>query len=211
MSINHEKNYVLAKWYLQSKISKNFQALCKEIGSLEAAPRFPCQEPRDKPSVKEHQMTLQTPCLLHSSKTQRLMPFLDQKTTATCLRFIMDNHSFKYKTAFYNQMDPDGQLSQSQIYTQDTDFDGKMQPRQHKKQLREQEVPVTIMSSTTLPLSTELHMRSGTADAGVGRTQEPDAKAQGTWGVGRGQQKTGATVGGHLLYQQHSHFLSLPC
>lgn len=116
-------------------------------------------------------MTLQTPCLLYSSKTQRLMPFLDQKTTATCLLFIMDNRSFKYKTAFYNQMDPDGQLSQSQIYTQDTDFEGKMQPRQIQKQLREQEVPVTIMSSTTLPLSTELHMRSGTADAGVGRTQ----------------------------------------
>ena len=128
-------------------------------------------EPRDKPSVKEHQMTLQTPSLLYSSKTQRLMQFLDQKTTATCLRFIMDKRSFKYKTAFYNQIDPDGQLSQSQIYTQDTDFEGKMQPRQIQKQLREQKVPVTIMSSITLLLSIELHMRSGTADAGVGRTK----------------------------------------
>lgn len=34
----------------------------------------------------------------------------------------MDNCSFKYKTALYNQTNPDGQLSQSQIYTQDTDF-----------------------------------------------------------------------------------------
>ena len=99
------------------------------------------------------------------------MPFLDQKTTATCLRFSMDNRSFKYKTAFYNQIDPDGRLSQSQIYTQDTDFEGKMQPRQIQKQLREQKVPVTIMSSITLRLSIELHMRSGTADAGVGRTK----------------------------------------
>lgn len=34
----------------------------------------------------------------------------------------MDNCSFKYKTALNNQKNPDGQLSQSQIYTQDTDF-----------------------------------------------------------------------------------------
>lgn len=34
----------------------------------------------------------------------------------------MNNHSFKYKTALYNQTNPDGQFSQSQIYTQDTDF-----------------------------------------------------------------------------------------
>lgn len=140
-------------------------------------------------------MTLQTPCLLYSSKTQRLMPFLDQKTTATCLRFSMDNRSFKYKTAFYNQIDPDGQLSQSQIYTQDTDFEGKMQPRQIQKQLREQKVPVTIMSSINSAAQHWVAHAQWDSRPGGGEDQEPDAKAQKTCGASRGQQKAGVTVG----------------
>ena len=139
-------------------------------------------------------MTLQTPCLLYSSKTQRLVPFLDQKTTATCLRFIMDNRSFKYKTAFYSQIDPDGQLSQSQIYTQDTDFEGKMQPRQIQKQLGEQKVPVTIMSSITPRLCTEMHMRSGTAGVGWGGPRARCQSPRDVWGEQRSAE-TGETVG----------------
>ena len=156
-------------------------------------------------------MTLQTPCLLYSSKTQRLVPFLDQKTTATRLRVIMDNRSFKYKTAFYSQIDPDGQLSQSQIYTQDTDFEGKMQPRQIQKQLGEQKVPVTIMSSITPRLSTEMHMRSGKAGAGVGRAKRQVPKSKRRVGWAEVSRDRGDSREGMRSTNSTAHLLSLPC
>lgn len=107
------------------------------------------------------------------------MQSLDLKTTATGLLFITDNCSFKYKTARYNQTNPDGQLSQSQIYTQDTDFSRKMQPRQIQKQPREHKVPVTIKSLISLLLKTEHHMCSVTAGQAVGGgDHEPDVKVQ---------------------------------
>lgn len=121
VSINHQKNDVLAKWYPQSKISEIYRHWVHRW-AIQGRSEHPCQSSGTDRVAENtrwlHRLRASCTCL----SPRGFVRSLDQKAASTGLLFIMDNHSFKHKAALYNQTNPDGQLPQSQIYTQDTDF-----------------------------------------------------------------------------------------
>lgn len=69
MSINHQKNYVLAKRYPPSKIPKIYRH-CVRRSAAKGSSEHYLPELKDKSGVSERQMTLQTTGLPYSSKPQ---------------------------------------------------------------------------------------------------------------------------------------------